>query len=212
VTLDSLKTEKIRLPVNSLDQPDWDFIENKIKGAYERNVALVNDKPYQDRKIKLQDREWKAFIYHDIFDFKKGKRLTKSNMIAGDTPFVGSIDSNNGVSNYIDSTPIFPSGTIAVNYNGSVGEAHYQINSYWASDDCNVLYSENFNEFVGMFICTLIKSERYRFNYGRKWHLGRMKETTIHLPVSASGEPDWQFMEDYIKSLPYSSNLEKAND
>jgi hypothetical protein len=33
-----------------------------------------------------------------------------------------------------------------------------------------------------------------------------MKKTKIKLP-SDDGKPDWQFMEDYIKSLPYSSNL-----
>ena len=34
-----------------------------------------------------------------------------------------------------------------------------------------------------------------------------MNETEISLPVDQSGDPDWKFMEDYIKSLPYSKNL-----
>jgi hypothetical protein len=49
--------------------------------------------------------------------------------------------------------------------------------------------------------------EEYRYSYGRKWGIGRMKKTTIKLPTDNKVEPDWQFMEDYIKSLPYSSNL-----
>ena len=35
-----------------------------------------------------------------------------------------------------------------------------------------------------------------------------MNETIIMLPVDDKNNPDWKFMEDYIKSLPYSSNLE----
>ena len=35
-----------------------------------------------------------------------------------------------------------------------------------------------------------------------------MLKTQIKLPVTEKNDPDWQFMEDYIKSLPYSSNLE----
>ena len=36
---------------------------------------------------------------------------------------------------------------------------------------------------------------------------GRLKKLSIKLPVDSKGEPDWKFMEDYIKSLPYSSNI-----
>jgi len=34
-----------------------------------------------------------------------------------------------------------------------------------------------------------------------------MKKTKIKLPVKKDGSPDWKFMEDYIKSLPYSKNI-----
>ena len=61
-----------------------------------------------------------------------------------------------------------------------------------------------------MFLITLIKKEKYRYNFGRKWGLERMNKTIIMLPVDDNNNPDWQFMEDYIKSLPYSSNLETS--
>jgi hypothetical protein len=35
-----------------------------------------------------------------------------------------------------------------------------------------------------------------------------MEESLIKLPTAADGQPDWQFMEDYIKGLPYSSVLQ----
>lgn len=34
-----------------------------------------------------------------------------------------------------------------------------------------------------------------------------MPSSVIKLPIDNNGKPEWQFMEDYIKSLPYSSNL-----
>lgn len=61
---------------------------------------------------------------------------------------------------------------------------------------------------AALFICTLIRLEKYRFNYGRKWHLERMRESIIKLPVTANGAPDWAFMERYIKTFPYSSQLQ----
>lgn len=159
-------------------------------------------------KMKLDDRDWGWFIYEDIFNICKGKRLTKLNMEEGATPFVGAIDSNNGVSECINDEPIFSGNTITVSYNGSVAEAFYQPSQYWASDDINILSNDSyFNPFIGMFLITLIKQEKYRFSYGRKWHKARMEKSKIKLPVDSKGEPDWQFMEDYIRSLPYSSNL-----
>ena len=38
--------------------------------------------------------------------------------------------------------------------------------------------------------------------------MDRIKETVIKLPVDTDGNPDWQFMENYIKALPYGDRLE----
>jgi hypothetical protein len=91
-----------------------------------------------------------------------------------------------------------------------VAEAFYQPVPYWATDDVNVLYPKGFKltAATALFICTIIRMEKYRFNYGRKWHLERMRESVIKLPVTKTGDPDWEFMENYIKSLPYSSQIQ----
>lgn len=164
-------------------------------------------KPTIDKQIKLDTSNWKSFKYPEIFDIKKGKRITKQEMMPGSTPFIGSIDSNNGYRGYIINDPIHTENTITVNYNGSVGVAFFQPKPFCASDDCNILYSKNINEYSGLFLVTVIEAERYRFDYGRKWNKARMGESTIKLPATPDGNPDWQFMENYIKSLPYSSNL-----
>jgi hypothetical protein len=144
-----------------------------------------------------------------LFDIKKGKRLTKARMTVGSTPYVGSIDSNNGVSAFVGEKPIHEARTITVNYNGSVGEAFFQPTAFWATDDANVLYPRfKLTPSIAMFVITVIRLEKYRFNYGRKWNKRRMEESVIRLPSTAQGEPDWQYMESFIKGLPYSSGLE----
>jgi hypothetical protein len=123
---------------------------------------------------------------------------------------VGASDTDNGVTARIGQSPIHTGGTISVSYNGSVAEAFYQPVAYWATDDVNVLYPKKFNltPAIALFICTLIRLEKYRFNYGRKWHLERMRESQIFLPCDSKGEPDWTYMDSYIRTLPYSSQLE----
>ena len=34
-----------------------------------------------------------------------------------------------------------------------------------------------------------------------------MQKSNIKLPVKSDGTPDWEFIENYIKSLPYSANI-----
>ncbi len=147
----------------------------------------------------------------DYFDIKKGKRLTSDDQTEGSTPYIGAIDSNNGIANYIGQDAIHDGNTISLSYNGSVGEAFYQPKPFWATDDVNVLYfrEENgaeFNKYIALFVCAVLRQEKYRYSYGRKWVLDSMKSTVIKLPEK-SGKPDWTYMEDYIKSLPYGDRI-----
>lgn len=172
-------------------------------------LSVVSSKPRSGpQSPSLDVSDWRLFPLTDLFEIKKGKRLTKANRKAGSTPFLSAIVGNNGVSAYISTAPQHPGNTIAVNYNGNVGEAFYQPIGFCCSDDVNVLYPKfSLTPAVGVFLVTVIRQERFRFNFGRKWHLERMATTAIRLPAQADGNPDWSWMERYVNSLPYSSQL-----
>jgi len=161
---------------------------------------------------RLEAAKWTRYSISDLFDIRKGKRLTKANMLPGTIPFIGAIEKNNGVSAFVQSA-LHRGNTITVNYNGSVAEAFYQPIPFWCSDDVNVLYPRfTLTPEKALFVCTVVRLERYRFSYGRKWHLERMKMASIRLPSDADGAPDWTFMESYIKSLPFSSQIGSLRD
>lgn len=136
---------------------------------------------------------------------KKGKRLTSEQQTDGSTPYIGAIDSNNGVANHIGQTPIHEGNTISLSYNGSIAEAFYQPEPFWATDDVNVLYMRPevgvLTPAVGLFLCTILRLEKYRYSYGRKWTKEVMEATVIRLPVTDGGKPDWQWIESFVKSL-----------
>ncbi|MBT7469322.1 MAG: S-CspCI protein, partial [Candidatus Cloacimonetes bacterium] len=167
------------------------------------------NKSFSNEQTGIIDiKTWATFKLDVLFDLKKGKRLTKANMIDGEIPFIGAIDNNNGYRQFIGQKPIHTGNTITVNYNGSVAEAFYQPAPFWASDDVNVLYPKfEMNQYHALFIIAIIKLEKYRFNYGRKWHLERMNNSEIKLPVNNEKEPDFEFMENYIKTLNYSKQI-----
>jgi len=206
-----MPSSQISLPVNLNGKPDFDFMQEYIEKLWKEDVS---DRPVSKETMVFNTSDWKPFRYDFVFDVKKGKRLTKEDMNEGNTPYIGAIDRNNGVRQYIDSIPIHSGGAITVNYNGSVGKAFYQEKPFWASDDVNVLYPNikncpefRMNAYVALFIIPLIEKEQYRYSYGRKWKKDRMEQSIIHLPVKSDGTPDFEYMGQFIKSLPYSSAI-----
>ncbi|MDR2532751.1 MAG: restriction endonuclease subunit S [Oscillospiraceae bacterium] len=180
--------------------PEW---------VYNTTIIPITTSQIGTKSSSLKTEKWGEYALGDLFTFHKGKRLTKDDMTEGTVNFIGAISENNGVRQFIDAEPMFSSNCITVNYNGSVGEAFYQSEPFWASDDVNVLYANGWelNKHVAMFVITVIKSNRSKFSYGRKWTLEKMKESIVKLPKTKKGAPDWSCMEDYIKSLPYSDRI-----
>lgn len=187
--------------------PDISEIPDFVKNSTMPDCSYVT-KPLCEEKLELNTQNWKAFRYDEIFYIEKGERITKLDLIPGETPFIGAIDKNNGIRQFAGIVPLYREGAITVNYNGSVGDAFYQDKPFWASDDINVLIPKfKFNKYIAFFFITLIKREKYRYNYGRKWHKERMEESIFRLPVTKNGSPDFDFMERYIKSVPYSAGI-----
>ncbi len=211
---DKVKEVSIMLPVTQNHEPDWLFMED-----YMHNIELLVIKKLDNLESITEERhavninDWKRFKLggeEGLFNIVKGKRLTKADMIEGDTPFIGSSTKNNGITNYIgNSENIHEGNLITVAYNGSVGQAFYQKEKFIASDDVNVFYPKfDLNEDIAMFLCPLIKKTGERFKYIDKWKKEDMETAVIKLPVNEKGTPNWQYMEEYIRNIKRTINEE----
>jgi len=160
----------------------------------------------------MNTSEWKPFRLGDLFDIRKGKRLTAADRTEGDTPFIGATEFGNGVTDMCDVEPNAPAGCITVAYNGSVAEAFYHPRPVFACDDVNVLIpSEPLSTEAALFVCALIRLEKFRYSYGRKWSLEGMRDSRITLPATESGAPDWELMEKTITALPSHDLIDAAH-
>jgi type I restriction-modification system DNA methylase subunit len=191
-----------------------DFRESILKylafEISEGNIEVIDIFMKGDKEeIPLKTNLWKYFTLRELFNIKKGKRLTKKDILIGNTPFISASEFNNGLTAKIDHPPIFKGNTITVNYDGSVGMAFYQPRDYFALDSVNILEPKfDLDVYIAMFLITVIKKEKYRFNYGLKWTKKRMEKSKIKLPVTTDGNPDWEYMRKFIKKLPLSKNNE----
>ena len=153
------------------------------------------------KKIDLQ--HWQPFTLETLFDIVKGSRLTKQDMKDGDIRYVGATAFNNGITNHIGNDEnIHPAGTLTVCYNGSIGQTYYQDKEFWATDDVNVLYPKfPMNKHIALFIAPLIKSVGRNYAYTDKWKMEDMKSSIVYLPIKENSQPDWAYMEQYMKTI-----------
>ena len=152
--------------------------------------------------MKLDIDKWKEFKISDIFVQSRGKESAPNQNEEGDCPIISETEFNNGLVGYVKPTKIFsaPAITISINFGKVV---FYQDKDFCASVNIVILQNEHLNLYNGLFITTIIRKENERYSYGYKTSKNKIDDTIIKLPVDLDGNPDWQFMEDYIKSLKY---------
>ena len=194
----------ILLPDRS-EIPDWVYeVEEPDLSRYKESF---NNNPTSE----LNTDNWKEFKYTDIFDtIIIGKSIDLNKLEEGDINYVGRTEENNGitakVSKYNDQEP-YKGKCITVPMVGNTLKSTYQNDSFYVSQNILILRSRNLNKYNAMFFNTIIRMNEFRFCYGRTLSIDRFKELTIKLPATPEGEPDYQFMEDYIKTLPYSKYI-----
>lgn len=195
--------------LRTLPIPDRSEFPSWLEDCDVSRLETEYARPHHLGTLAIDPKAWKWFGLSELFDVRKGRRLTKAGMRPGNTPFISAIDFNNGLRQRISAKPMHPANVITVNYNGNgVAEAFYQPEPFFASDDVNVLYPKfKLDSAVALFVSTIIRREKYRFNYGRKWNLERMNESRIRLPANAVGEPDWPWMRQFILGQNFSAQL-----
>jgi hypothetical protein len=159
-------------------------------------------------EMNIDTNDWQYFQLNQLFKIEKGREQSGNNE-KGDYPLISATRDNNGLNSMIlEGTKLFSKNTISVPSNGaSTGEAFYQPVDYYSTGDVNILTSKfPLNSYSALFLSTVIRLDKYRFNYGRKWGKDRMEQSMIKLPAK-NGQPDFEFMENYIKSLPYSKSI-----
>lgn len=199
--------------------PDWQFMEDYIKTLHHKPLT-TNNKPTNQI---INTTKWEEFSMTRLFDIKRGSITSLNEIDDGNVPIVSSSGDNEGVSFYGNVPALYNNKTISMN--GATGFTAYHCYDFNINVDCCVLLEKfEMNKYIGLFLVTIIELLRYKYSYGRKMSAERIKTEVIKLPVKFNYDgsvfidenhtysdkgfvPDWQFMENYIKSLPYGDRI-----
>lgn len=205
-----IKRQKIMLPIDDKNNPNWHFMEEYIK---EREIKQRQDlkEYYKNRLLDLVicpevliDVEWGEFFVSDVFDtVQRGKRLTKVNQIDGEIPYISSTALNNGVDNFIGNTEKVrkSDNDLTLANSGSVGACFYHNYEYIASDHVTSLRLPNGSDTVYKFISVILGRLEEKYSFNREINDTRIKREKILLPIDKDGNPNWFYMENFIKNI-----------
>ncbi|MDR3306080.1 MAG: restriction endonuclease subunit S [Endomicrobium sp.] len=207
-----LQNEKLYLPTDKSGNPNWQYMEDYIKSLrckvkfkpIKTNVAITK----QNKKIDTSN--WTGFTVSDLFEVIGTKTTLKYDLDTiygyGEHPYITTRATNNGVTGFYDYKT--EQGNVLVADSAVTGFVSFQDKEFTASDHVELLKPKfALNKYIAMFLTTMFMKGAYKYAYGRKFNQDRIKSTILLLPVDEQGSPDWKYMEDYIKSLPYSSNI-----
>ena len=217
VTETKYKNEIVILPIINTDNgyiPDWQFMEDYIKSLHHKLLTTQN-------KISsvpaLNVKDWKEFKFGDLIsDIYKANAINKDDLTIAESDalpirYITRTGDNNGCELFADRELIdvsFIEEGNAITIGDTTATCFYQSDEFIAGDHMVVIRAGSWlNKHTGLFIVAMLTNEQYKYSYGRAFLMEKIKDTFIKLPVDFAGNPDWQFMEDYIKALPYGDRL-----
>ena len=204
------KERIVMLPMDSQGQPNWQFMEDYIKQEQKQQAQKIID--YYERKlveqagdvVGLDKVEWKTFRFTEVFqEIQRGKRLTKANQTDGPKPYISSTSENNGVDAFIgNETGVRKfEDVLTLANSGSVGSTFYQQFEFVASDHVTALKSENADKYAYLFLSTVVKRLEEKYSFNREINDTRIKREKVILPADKEGNPNFQYMSDFVKKL-----------
>ncbi|WP_170240441.1 restriction endonuclease subunit S [Streptococcus hyovaginalis] len=205
-----MRKSKLMLPIDSQGHPNWQFMEDYIKQEQKVQAQKVID--YYERKlvelagdvVGLEKVKWKTFQFTDIFqEIQRGKRLIKASQTDGLKPYISSTAENNGVDGFIGNDVGVRKfeDVLTLANSGSVGSTFYQQFEFVASDHVTALKSENADKYAYLFLSTVVKRLEEKYSFNREINDTRIKREKIMLPADKNGNPNFQYMSEFVKKL-----------
>ncbi|MBE6689241.1 MAG: restriction endonuclease subunit S [Ruminococcaceae bacterium] len=151
--------------------------------------------------LNLNDREWKVFKISSLFKIVSGRDTILDNN-TGNMPYVNSSGVNNGITQFVNEFRVIVENCITIARTGTVGATFYQKGKVAISGNIRALIPVGFvlNQDIALFLIQTIKNTTSgRFSYGKILGTERITNLKILLPITDDGQPDYAFMEQYIR-------------
>ena len=161
--------------------------------------------------MSLDMSNWKEFRFGDLIsNIYKAKAINKDDLtVATDSDnairYITRTGENNGCELLADVRDVDKKAVErgnAISIGDTTATCFYQEEDFITGDHMVVVRADSWlNPYTALYIVAILTNEQYKYSYGRAYLMDRIKDTIMKLPVGLDGNPNWHFMEKYIKSL-----------
>lgn len=193
----------IKLPFID-DHPDFNYMEDYVKklwgGKHQSQIG--------SSELSIDVNSWKEYKIGNLFSLERCKCGNAGDLDSDNqqTIYVGAKKKQNGFMKKVNLyEELMTKGNCIIficDGEGSVGYTNYMERDFIGSTTLTVGYNQRLNKYNGMFLVSVLDKEKIRYSYGRKYS-NTLKSTLIKLPTK-DNEPDWDYMEKFIKKLKFS--------
>lgn len=207
------KNTPILLPVDSKGEPDWCYMEKCMKETEDKvrkTLKRLNKDNKENTKIDIAD--WREFKIGDLFDIHptKSYKMNNSSLLVedGTNPVVVNSSYNNGIGGYTNFDCTEEGNIITFSDTTSADSIFYQRDKFIGYSHVQGMYpigkyQYKWNEYSYLFFITLFRAKAINLNYDyvNKFTRESAREIMIKLPVDFEGNPNWNYMEQYMSKV-----------
>lgn len=205
-----IKREKLLLPIDEKGRIDFAFMSSFMRDV-EKDMLGTTLKYFADKQVVTPPKKeliFNDFLLRDLFPVLvpgKSKGLNHLKRQPDGISYLGATNLNNGVLDFVSPVPsmVQRGNCIAFirNGEGSMGYAVYKAENFIATSDMTIGHNDHLNKYTGTYITTIADRIRGKYNFGYKRNAQRLAKEIITLPVTPDGNPDWDYMESYMRHL-----------
>lgn len=197
----------VKLPSTPDGAPDWVYMESymaNLETEVAESLTLLQAAKDAEKK-KVDTREWGEFRVGELFDAALSKDDIQPKVIVeGNTPLVSSGKENNGIIALIDNknARLWEANTLTVDMFGKV---FYQEQPYYAVSHgrVNILMprmpmTKHCMQFIG---CAIERVTTDKYAFSEMCTGTKLLKDVILLPKDKTGQPDWAYMEEYMRKV-----------
>lgn len=211
-TLSRMKRLKLLLPVNEQGKPDFKFMADyeqelleKKKNYYLKYVHSVLAKLEYVKIQPLSNLQWRTFRIDDLFEsVTRPPARSKNKYDEGDIPFIASGASLNGSVKFCrPHENEVPDASNCITVSPVDGSSFYQSTEFLGrggGSSIIMLRSQRLNKYNGIFMARAINNTTSKYQYGHMATSDGIKRDRVLLPIDAQGQPDYDYMEQYVKN------------
>lgn len=205
----TIEDEMIRLPVDTSGEPDWAYMDEYMSAVMkEAEASLERLKQTDGEKHAVDASGWKEFKLTDIFRMNNTKSIVQKDVVpdSGTIPYVTAQAWNNGVMTYIDCPAEWLDEGDCIMIGGKTLTFSYQAQAFCSNDSHNIALhlkdAEKASEMHYLFLIAALRGSLYqKYSWGDSISMKTIKNDVFQLPVDASGEPDWAYMDEYMRTI-----------